>query len=242
MKSIILTLAILAIGFYFYSINFMVTVLAISFLIFFHELGHFLAARALGVGVNVFSVGFGEKVFTKRIGATQYAISAIPLGGYVSLKGQEDLDPAAASADPDSYNSKGPIARIIILFAGPFFNLLLAFLIYIALGYIGVEKLAPKIGKISPNSAAASAGLMLNDEILSIDGKQIREWDDISKQVTAAPLSLEIMRGGERLSLQLAKAWREKNHLAREHQSAAHRHFARLQRDRDTVSQGRELA
>ena len=101
----------------------MVTVLAISFLIFFHELGHFLAARALGVGVNVFSVGFGEKVFTKRIGATQYAISAIPLGGYVSLKGQEDLDPAAASADPDSYNSKGPIARIIILFAGPFFNL-----------------------------------------------------------------------------------------------------------------------
>lgn len=73
MKSIILTLAILAVGFYFYSINFMVTVLAISFLIFFHELGHFLAARALGVGVNVFSVGFGEKVFTKRIGATQYA-------------------------------------------------------------------------------------------------------------------------------------------------------------------------
>ncbi|WP_298979560.1 RIP metalloprotease RseP [uncultured Campylobacter sp.] len=216
MKSIILTLAILAVGFYFYSINFMVTVLAISFLIFFHELGHFLAARALGVGVNVFSVGFGEKVFTKRIGATQYAISAIPLGGYVSLKGQEDLDPAAASTDPDSYNSKGPIARIIILFAGPFFNLLLAFLIYIALGYIGVEKLAPKVGKISPNSAAASAGLMLNDEILSIDGKQIREWDDISKQVTAAPLSLEIMRGGERLSLTLTPKLGEKKTIWRE--------------------------
>ena len=187
----------------------MVTVLAISFLIFFHELGHFLAARALGVGV-------GEKVFTKRIGATQYAISAIPLGGYVSLKGQEDLDPAAASADPDSYNSKGPIARIIILFAGPFFNLLLAFLIYIALGYIGVEKLAPKVGKISPGSAAASAGLMLNDEILSIDGKQIREWDDISKQVTAAPLSLEIMRGGERLSLTLTPKLGEKKTIWRE--------------------------
>ena len=216
MKSIILTLAILAVGFYFYSINFMVTVLAISFLIFFHELGHFLAARALGVGVNVFSVGFGEKVFTKRIGATQYAISAIPLGGYVSLKGQEDLDPAAVSADPDSYNSKGPIARIIILFAGPFFNLLLAFLIYIALGYIGVEKLAPKVGKISPGSAAASAGLMLNDEILSIDGKQIREWDDISKQVTAAPLSLEIMRSGERLSLQLTPKLGEKKTIWRE--------------------------
>ena len=89
-------------------------------------------------------------------------------------------------------------------------------MIYIALGYIGVEKLAPKVGKISPNSAAASAGLMLNDEILSIDGKQIREWDDISKQVTAAPLSLEIMRGGKRLSLQLTPKLGEKKTIWRE--------------------------
>ena len=94
--------ALLAVGIYAYSWHFLITVLVISFLIFFHELGHFLAARMLKVGVLKFSVGFGQSVYSKTIGDTEYAISAIPLGGYVSLKGQEDSKPGLKNEDADS--------------------------------------------------------------------------------------------------------------------------------------------
>lgn len=216
MKSIIFTILLLGVGFYFYGINFMATVLSISFLIFFHEFGHFIVARRLGVKVNVFSVGFGEKIWAKSWRGTEYRISAIPLGGYVSLKGQEDLKPELKNFDNDSYNSKSPFERILILFAGPFFNILLAFLIYIALGFIGVEKLAPKIGHIAENSAAATVGLNKNDEILSINGEKVQEWDDIAKNVALKPLNLEILRDGKIINVVLTPKIGEKLNIWRE--------------------------
>ncbi|NLY04438.1 MAG: RIP metalloprotease RseP [Campylobacter sp.] len=184
------------VAFWHWGAYFAVTILIISFLVFFHELGHFLAAKQLGVAVNTFSIGFGEKIYTKVIRGTEYAISAIPLGGYVSLKGQEDLDPKAKSNDSDSFNRLTPWGRIYILFAGPFFNLILAFLIYIALGHIGVERLAPTVGKVLENSAASLANLEVGDKILSVNGVKIREWDDISKQIKLEPVKIEVLRNG----------------------------------------------
>lgn len=194
LKSLILTILVLIVGFYYYSASFAVTILAISFLIFFHELGHFLAARSIGVSVTTFSVGFGKTIISKKIGETEYRLSAVPLGGYVSLKGQKDLDPTARSDDADSYNSCSPLGRIWILFAGPFFNIILAFLIYIALGFIGVERLAPVVGKIAPDSAAQKFGIKTGDKILAIDGVEIREWDDIAKNIALKELDIEILR------------------------------------------------
>ncbi len=203
MKGILFTLALLCLGLYAYSFYFLVTVLAISFLIFFHELGHFLAARSLGIKVNTFSIGFGEKIYTKNIGGTDYCLSAIPLGGYVQLKGQDDTDPKAKNYDADSYNVLSPIKRIYILFAGPFFNFILAFFIYILLGSIGVERLAPSIGHIAEGSAAASAGIAINDKILEINGVKITEWDEISKNVKLEPSTILIDRNGSILSINL---------------------------------------
>ena len=203
MKGILFTLALLGLGFYAYSFYFLVTVLAISFLIFFHELGHFLAARTLGVKVNTFSIGFGEKIYTKNIGGTDYCLSAIPLGGYIQLKGQDDTNPKAKNYDRDSYNVLSPIKRIYILFAGPFFNFILAFFIYILLGFIGVERLAPSIGHIADGSAAANAGLAKNDKILAINGVKITEWDEISKNVKLEPSTILIDRNGSILSINL---------------------------------------
>lgn len=203
MKGILFTLVLFCLGLYAYSFYFLVTILAISFLIFFHELGHFLAARTLGVKVNTFSIGFGEKIYTKNIGGTDYCLSAIPLGGYVQLKGQDDTDPKAKNYDRDSYNVLSPIKRIYILFAGPFFNFILAFFIYILLGIIGVERLAPSIGHIADGSAAANAGLVKNDKILEINGVKITEWDDISKNVKLEPSTILIDRNGSILSINL---------------------------------------
>lgn len=203
MKGILFTLALLCLGLYAYSFYFLVTVLAISFLIFFHELGHFLAARSLGVKVNTFSIGFGEKIYTKNVGGTDYCLSAIPLGGYVQLKGQDDTDPKAKNYDADSYNVLSPIKRIYILFAGPFFNFILAFFIYILLGFIGIEKQAPSIGYIDEGSAAASAGIAINDKILEINGVKITEWDDISKNVELKPSVILIDRNGTQMTINL---------------------------------------
>ena len=203
MKGIFFKLVLLGLGLYAYSFYFLVTVLAISFLIFFHELGHFLAARTLGVKINTFSIGFGEKIYTKNVGGTDYCLSAIPLGGYVQLKGQDDTDPKAKNYDADSYNVLSPIKRIYILFAGPFFNFILAFFIYILLGSIGVERLAPSVGHIAEGSAAVSAGLAKNDRILEINSVKINEWDEISKNVKLEPSTILIDRNGSQMTINL---------------------------------------
>ena len=156
-----------------------VSLLILSFLIFFHELGHFSVAKLFGVKVEVFSVGFGKKLLCKFYKGTNYCLSAIPLGGYVQMKGQDDLNPSKVSHDKDSYNAKSPYQRIAILFAGPFFNFLLAFFLYIAIGNIGVYKLTPEIGKVFPNSAAYKAKLQKGDKIISINGIKIESWDDL---------------------------------------------------------------
>lgn len=160
-----------------------ISILVLSFLIFFHELGHFTAARIFGVKVEVFSIGFGKKLVTRMYKGTQYCISAIPLGGYVQMKGQDDTDPTKVSFDADSYNTKAPWKRIIILFAGPFANFLLAFLLYIAIANIGVIKFAPIIGNVSDNSPAKSIELTQGDKILQINNQDVQTWDDVSKLI-----------------------------------------------------------
>lgn len=156
-----------------------IAIFILSFLIFFHEFGHFIIAKLLGVKVEVFSIGFWKKLICKSYNGTNYCLSAIPLGGYVQMKGQDDLDPSKVSYDKDSYNAKTPLQRIAILFAGPFANFLLAFFLYMAIGIIGVHKLAPQIGKIYPNSAAFQAKLKKGDTILAINGIRVKSWGDL---------------------------------------------------------------
>ncbi|WP_139493162.1 RIP metalloprotease RseP [Campylobacter armoricus] len=194
MKSYLFLFIILAIGFKFYSFSFLVTLLVISFLIFFHELGHFLAAKHMKVDVEIFSIGFGKAVFKKTYKNTEYRLSALPFGGYVKLKGQDDLNPSKKNYEPNSYNTLNPLARIYILFAGPFFNFFLAFLLYIAIGFLGIQKIAPIIGNIAPNSAAQKANLQIGDKILAINGVKIQSFEEISKLVHTKPITLNIER------------------------------------------------
>ncbi|KYJ86518.1 RIP metalloprotease RseP [Sulfurovum riftiae] len=164
----------------------LVALLVLSVLIFFHELGHFTAARFFGVQVDVFSIGFGKKIYSRMIGKTEWSISAIPLGGYVKMKGQDDTDPTKISYDEDSYNTKKPWQRIIILLAGPFANFLMAFLLYLAIAYMGVPKLLPYVDKVSKDSPAYQSGLQKEDKILQINGVNIKYWEDIGKQINAS--------------------------------------------------------
>lgn len=167
-----------------------VSLLVLSFLIFFHELGHFLAARYLGVKVEVFSIGFGKKIFSKIYGDTEYCISAIPLGGYVKMKGQNDLDPKDINQDFDSYNTKTPFERIIILFAGPFANFIIAFILFFFVGIMGSNNLTATIGNIQDNSPAYEAELQKGDKIIRINNIEIKTWNDLSDIIKSSKKGL----------------------------------------------------
>ena len=193
----------------------LISLLVLSMLIFFHELGHFTAARFFGVQVDVFSIGFGKRLYTKMIGKTEWSISAIPLGGYVKMKGQDDSDPTLVSYDDDSYNSKRPWQRIIILLAGPFANFLLAFLLYLAIANIGVPKMLTSIGSISDNSPAQHAGLKKGDTIIAIDLHPLKYWDDLGKMINESPnrsIHVLVDRNGTNVDLVMTpKVMKDKN-------------------------------
>jgi regulator of sigma E protease len=157
--------------------------IVLSILVFIHELGHFLAARYFGVHVETFSIGFGKKLYKKMWRGTEWTFSLIPLGGYVKMKGQDDTKPAASEDGDDSYNTKKPWQRIVILFAGPFANFVLAAVLYFAIGLMGNQALSPTIGKVLENSPAAIAGLKANDEIVRINNTDIKTWNDLSKVI-----------------------------------------------------------
>ena len=177
--------------------SWIIALLILSALIFFHELGHYSAAKFFGVYVEVFSIGFGKELFSFNWLGTKWQISAIPLGGYVKMKGQDDLDPTALSHDNDSYNCKKPWQRIVILLAGPIANFLLAWFLFYAIALGGPKALSPIIGMVTKDSPAQIAGLLKNDRILSINGEAITQWDELSEAIVASTstLTLQVQRG-----------------------------------------------
>jgi regulator of sigma E protease len=191
-----------------------VALLVLSFLIFFHELGHFLVARLFGVRVDVFSIGFGKRLFTKQIGQTEWSISAIPLGGYVKMKGQDDSDPTAISNDSDSYTTKKPWQRIMILLAGPFANFLVAFMLYFGASQMGTA-LSPlfnyshyipgTIGSFSEDSPAKEAGMQKGDRVVGINGVSIENWEAVGEtiQLFDGRLYFDILRDNMRQRIEV---------------------------------------
>jgi regulator of sigma E protease len=194
----------------------LIALIVFSFLIFFHELGHFLAARYFGVHVEVFSIGFGKRILTKRIGATDWSFSLIPLGGYVRMKGQSDDDPRKKSYDEDSYNSKTPMQKIIISLAGPLANFLLAFLLYFAVSTIGVPTPLSHIGNVMKESPAAQSGIEKNDIITNIDGQPIKFWSQIGEKIgqNSSTHQVSILRDNKEISLSISpKLMKTKNNF-----------------------------
>ena len=182
-----------------------------SFLIFFHELGHFIAARYFGVKVEVFSIGFGKRFLTKQIGDTQWSLSMIPLGGYVRMKGQDDSDPTKISYDNDSYNSKSPFQRMIIALAGPFANFFLAFILYFGITQIGMPKLLSSVGQLNTTFPAYEAGIRDGDTITNINGKEILYWNEVGKEIqnNANSLQVTVLRENEYLNFNVTPKFLE---------------------------------
>ena len=182
-------------------------ILVLGPLIFFHELGHFLVARLFGVGVEKFSLGFGPRIFGKKIGRTDYRISLIPLGGYVKMVGDEPDSELPPEDLPFSFNHKHVAKRSLIVFAGPFANALLALFIFIFILYFaGIASIRPVIRDIDANGPADQAGVRLNDQIVAINQKPVNSWRDINAILdknTGETAKFQIQRQGETFTLDL---------------------------------------
>jgi regulator of sigma E protease len=191
-------------------------VVALGALIFIHELGHFLVAKATGVGVERFSLGFGPRIFAFRRGETEYCVSIVPLGGYVKMTGEEAhgedaIHPATGEAPADpakSFAAKPLWSRALIVFAGPGMNFVLAAAIYAAVfAIVGIAELPAIVGRVAPDSAGAEAGLRLGDAVVAVDGRPIRFWSELQELVQTSagrPLALTVRRGGEQKETSVA--------------------------------------
>lgn len=195
-----------------------VAVLVLGVLIFVHELGHFLVAKSCGVGVLDFAIGFGKKIWTKRIGETKYAIGIVPLGGYVRMVGdepsqletwgedQEKLDPVEKKLMQDEkrwFLKKPLLARAAIVIAGPAFNLGFALLLAIFSFYVYGKSVVvdkPVIGGLVPDFPAEKSGLRVYDFVKSVDGREMLNWSDLAETIGASrgkSLSLLVVREEE---------------------------------------------
>lgn len=166
-------------------------IVVLGILVTAHELGHFLVAKALGIGVEKFSIGFPPKMFGFTRGETEYCISWIPLGGYVKLKGEGPDEVVEDPDDPALFSSRPPIQRAAVILAGPTMNLILAFIVMPLVFMVGMAVPAyledpPMIGWVEPGSVADAAGIVPGDLILSVNGQETGTWELFSEKAAIA--------------------------------------------------------
>ncbi|MBO3445384.1 RIP metalloprotease RseP [Clostridium sp. CCUG 7971] len=183
-----------------------IALLLFSLIVFIHELGHFLLAKRAGITIHEFAIGMGPKIFSiKR--DVEYSVRLLPLGGFVSMEGED-----GESNDPNSFGNKSILQRASVIFAGPFFNIILTVILLIpVIIYIGTP--IPKFDKVMPNSPAQKAGIEVGDTIKSVNGESIKSWEQLVNTVhnsNGKELKLEIDREGKTQSVNLTPAKNEK--------------------------------
>ncbi|MCU0596359.1 MAG: RIP metalloprotease RseP [Desulfobacterota bacterium] len=193
-------------------------IIVLGILIFFHELGHFLLAKAFGVKVLKFSLGFGYKLVGRKWGETEYLISTVPLGGYVKLLGENEEESEQISPEDAhrSFDRQHALKRIAIVAAGPVFNILLAiFLFWGQLMIFGEKTMTTEVGAVTENSPASKAGIQKGDVMVSVAGQPVETWADIKARIKDAAgmeVPVTVQRQGQLLRVTVVPEERvEKN-------------------------------
>lgn len=208
--------------------------LVLGGLIFFHELGHFMVARWLGIGARTFSLGFGPKLLTWRRGKTDYCLSLIPLGGYVALAGEDDEveqpDPEGKEIDgvlftpKELYSAHPAWHRLLVVLAGPVANFVLALLIYCCVAFAqGKTYLLPEVGDVTAGTPAAAAGIQKGDLIRSVDGTPTQNWQSVAEAIGAGngkAVTIVLSRGSTEETLSLTPEAKTRQNIFGEEQPA----------------------
>jgi regulator of sigma E protease len=189
-----------------YLSNTLAFIFALGMIIFVHEAGHLIVAKAFKMRVLAFSLGFGKRLWGFKRGETDYRVSLVPLGGYVKLSG-EDLGESDKS-DPRDFLNQPRWQRILVYLAGPGMNAIFSVLVIAGLFMIGIEvpslQSVPSIvGTVEAGSPGEAAGLLPGDQIVAVDGKETDRWQDVAFEIMTSigkPVALEVERGGEKKS------------------------------------------
>lgn len=167
--------------------NIFLAILILGILIFIHELGHFIVAKLFGVYVEKFSLGFGPRLIGKKVGETDYCLSAFPLGGYVKMYGEQADDKPDETKAGRSFAEKKPYQRALIILAGPIANIMLAIVVFWGLFMAGFPAYSPVIGSVEKDGVAFHAGLAVGDKISTVDGVKAMSWSDFQNVITDSP-------------------------------------------------------
>lgn len=186
-------------------------IIVLSVLILVHEFGHFISAKRFGVRVEVFSLGFGRKIFSFKRKGTEYRISVVPLGGFIKMAGETPYEGSTKGADYE-FMSKPVYRRALVLTTGPALNYLLGFLLFAFVFMTGNPQVTSKVGGIIDDYPAKQAGLKEGDRITQINGKPVLWWEDVLEVVhktTKGSVTLKVKRQDKEFSLTVAPSVRE---------------------------------
>ena len=185
-------------------------IIVFGILVFVHEFGHFFMAKLVGIRVDVFSFGYGKRLFGFKKGDTDYRVSLIPMGGYVKFPGEEVYE-KEREVEPGDFMAAKRWQRLLTIVMGPIMNILLAIVLMAAINMVGApvpiyQSQRPVIGWVEPDSPAEKTDLQIDDEILSIDGQRTKTWSDVELAVGTKPkrtIKLEVKRGEEIIDVDL---------------------------------------
>ena len=184
--------------------------IVLSVLVLVHEFGHFIAAKRIGIRVEKFSFGFGPKLFSVKRGDTEYLISAIPLGGYIKMAGDEVGE--SLTGKSFEFLSRSIWERFLVIFAGPLLNYILAFLIFSIIFMFGSPTLTTEVGSLLKDYPAQMSGLSLGDKIIKADGKDVKYWEDMTEIIhkhLEGPIKLTIEKNGKIFDIEIQPVIRE---------------------------------
>jgi len=180
-------------------------VVALLFSVMVHEFGHYLTARKFGMRVSEFFLGFGKRIWSFTRGETEFGIKAIPAGGYCRIEGMTPQDQMAEGEEGRAFFAASSAKKLIVLGAGSFAHFALGFLLIFSIFFgVGYQALLPDITKVSPQSAAESAGFQEGDRLLTIDGDEVDNWAIDSKKIAESKgreIVFTVQRGNEILTL-----------------------------------------
>jgi regulator of sigma E protease len=173
-------------------------------LVVVHEFGHFLFAKLFNVRAEAFSVGFGPVLFHRKFGETDFRLSAIPLGGYVKLLGEDPTSPLSDEEKKRALHHQAPWKRFFIFFGGPLFNFLWAIVVFMAMMAIGEPQVATVVGRVLVDTPAATAGFQAGDKITAIEGKPVTKYEDMIELLADKPsqkVGVQVERAAQRVDL-----------------------------------------